>query len=71
MKKNFRFFRGRKRIPEVESTDKDKFFAHPNEDVLNMAVFRYMRTRAYRYMRTRAYPQKALQQFKATKRKKK
>ena len=67
VEKSFRFFRSRKRIPEVdivESIDKDKFFAHPNEDVLNMAMFRYVRTRAH------IFTQRALQQFKATKRKK-
>ena len=67
MEKSFRFFRSRKRISEidiVESIDKDKFFAHPNEDVLNMAMFRYVRTRAH------IFTQRALQQFKATMRKK-
>ena len=68
VEKSFRFFRSRKRIPEadiVKSIDKDKFFALPNEDELNMAMFRYVRTHAH------IFTQRALQQFKATKKKKK
>ena len=50
LEKNYRLLRCPSRVPEakiVESIDRDSFFSCPNDTVLDLAMFRYVRMRAH------------------------